>query len=157
MTLATLEQSLPPGGRLLLDASALIAYLDGGEPALSVATHVIDAFIKSGRNGGLISMVSVTEILVRPLRLGAGEATVLAFLTTFPNLRLVNVDLFVAQHAAMLRAQHNLKTPDALTIATGIATGTGHLVTNDARWPKMLQSLARGIATCYLEDHLPFP
>jgi predicted nucleic acid-binding protein len=157
VTLAALERHLAPGTRLLLDSSALIAYLDGGELASPVATHVLDDFVKSGRNRALVSMVSVTEILVRPFRLGTGEATVLAFLTTFPNLALVNVDLFVAQHAAMLRAEHHLKTPDALTIATGVATGAKHLITNDRRWSKILQALGGAIETCYLEDHLAFP
>lgn len=75
----------------------------------------------------------------------------------FPNLTLINVDLFVAQHAAMLRAEHNFKTPDALSIATGIATGAKHLITNDAHWSKILHALAGAIEICYLEDHLPFP
>jgi predicted nucleic acid-binding protein len=157
VTLAALERDLPSGDRLLVDASALIAYLDGREPASPVVTHVFDAFVRGGRNYALISVITVTEVLVRPLRVGTGSATTLGFLIAFPNLSLVNVDLFVAQHAAMLRAQHGFKAPDALTIATGIAVGAGHLVTNDRRWAKKLHSLQRGIAVCFLEDYLPFP
>jgi predicted nucleic acid-binding protein len=157
VTTAALELDLPSGERLLVDSSALIAYLDGREPASPVANHILDSFVKSGRNRALVSVITVTEVLVRPLRLGTGSATTLGFLTAFPNLTLVSVDLFVAQHAAMLRAQHGFKTPDALTIATGIATGAGHLVTNYRRWSQRLQSMRRGISVCVLEDYLPFP
>ena len=63
MSLRSLERLLPSGDRLLLDGPRLIAYLNGGEPVSPVATCVIDAFVRSGRNEGLVSMVSVMELL----------------------------------------------------------------------------------------------
>jgi predicted nucleic acid-binding protein len=99
------------------------------------------------------------ELLVRPLRRGAQEPYrhVVDFLTLFPHLRLMSIDPVVAQEAASLRAAHNLSTPDALIIGTGMVAQVGHLVSNDARWARVLHPFARRISVCELSRHLPFP
>jgi predicted nucleic acid-binding protein len=155
----SLERAIPPGDRILLDAAALIAYLDGGEPVSPLAKHVIDGFVASGRNQAIVSTVTAMEVLVRPLRLGPGEhyQHVIDFLSRFPNLRPASVDLAVAQEAASLRAAFRFAAPDALVIATGIVNQVGHLVTNDADWPRKLAPLAGRVQVCYLSAHLPFP
>lgn len=158
MSRGALERALPAGDRLLLDAAVLVAYLDGSEPVSRVATCVVDEFVRDGRNEGLVSMVTVMELLVRPLRRGpAGYRHALDFLTNFPHLRPVVVDLPVAQEAASLRATHNFRPPDALTIASGLVYQVGHLVTNDGDWKTRLTPIRRRVAVCYLADHLPFP
>jgi predicted nucleic acid-binding protein len=102
-------------------------------------------------------MVTVMEILVRPLRRSPpGHQTVLAFLRSHPNLETVSVDLQVAQEAATLRATHKLAPPDALIIGTGIETQVSHLVTNDRTWTSKLAVIADRIAVVRTADHLPF-
>jgi len=159
MSLASLERALPDGQRIILDTSSLIAYLNGGEQVSPVAAHVIDEFVKGGRNPAVIAMVTVMEVLVRPLRLGVREPYehLLEFLAHFPNLRPLSVDLVVAQEAASLRATHRFSTPDALIVASGLVAQVGHLVTNDQAWRTRLQPISRRIRVCYLSDHLPFP
>lgn len=101
MSRARLERALPVGDRLLLDATTLVAYLDGGEIVSAVASCIVDEFVREGRNEALVSMITVMELLVRPLGHGpTGYRHVLDFLTNFPNLRPVVVDLPVAQEAA---------------------------------------------------------
>jgi predicted nucleic acid-binding protein len=157
VSLASLERAIPPGDRVLLDSTTLIAYLDGGEPVSPLATHVVDELVRPGRNRAIVSMVTVMEVLVRPLRLGPGEPYrhVLDFLTRFPNLAPLAIDLAVAQEAASLRATHRFSSPDALVIATGIVGQVGHLVTNDRDWPSKLRPLAGRVAVCFLGSHLP--
>jgi predicted nucleic acid-binding protein len=159
MSRVSLERSLPAGGRLLLDTSALIAYLDGSENVSPAATHVIDVLVRSGRNQALVSVVTAMEVLVRPLRRGPTEPYrhTFDFLTLFPNLRSLVVDLPVAQEAASLRAAYNLSAADALIIASGLVSQVGHLITNDQSWQRKLRPMGRRIAVCYLADHLPFP
>lgn len=158
MTLASLEAAIPEGDFLLLDASALIAYLDGGEPVTPVATHLVDHFVRTGRNRGLVSAVTVMELLVRPLRqTPPAHHVVIDFLRHFPNLIAVDVTFDIAVGAASLRAEHNLLTPDALTVATGVLAGARELVTNDERWDRVLSALPNSVAVCYLTAHLPFP
>src|SRR5262245_42348222 len=136
MTIATLAQALAAGDRILVDTTTLVAYLDGGEAITPLAAHVIEDLIQTGRNAAVVSMISVTELLVRPMRVGvtAPYQNLLDFLTRFPNLRPHPVDLAVAQEAASLRAMFRLSMADALIVATGIVAQVHHLVTNDADW-----------------------
>ena len=76
-----------------------------------------------------------------------------AFLRSFPNLHLLPVDLDVASHAVTLRAIKNLKTPDALIIASGLLAGCQAIVTNDNEWKKKLEPLLREFRWVYLGDH----
>jgi predicted nucleic acid-binding protein len=156
MKSGSLDRAIPPGERLLLDSSALIAYLGGNDPATPVATYVVDEFVRPGRNPAIVSMVSVMELLVRPLRLGAREPYqhALDFLKRFPNLQPVQVDLHAAHEAASLRATHNLKPADALIVATGLVSQVGHLVTNDGALATKLNDLQSRIRVCRLADYL---
>jgi predicted nucleic acid-binding protein len=155
----SLERAIPAGDRILLDSSTLLAHFQDGEPVSPIAAHVIENFVRSGRNPAVVSMVTVMEVLVRPLRVGPGEPYrhVMDFLTRFPNLVPLAIDLPVAQEAASLRATYRFSPPDALAIATGIVGQVGHLVTNDRDWLPKLQSLAARVAVCTLASHLPFP
>lgn len=157
MSRASLENAIPEGDRVLLDASALIAYLNGGEPASSVADHIINDWVRTGRNEAVVSMISVMEVLIQPLRRGTEPyQTALEFLTHFPHMTAVPVTLQVAQEAASLRATYGFRPPDALTIGTGLAAQVGHLVTNDERW-RRLQPIKSRVKVCYLAGFLPFP
>jgi len=59
------------------------------------------------------------------------------FLTTMP------LSYEIAEEAARLRAEHNIRTPDAIQMATAIHEGASFFLTNDARLPSlpMLQVL----------------
>jgi PIN domain. len=154
MTIASLELALPEGERLLLDTTALAAYLDATEATHELARHVIDTFVGQGRNPAVVSMITVMEILVRPLRATPrGHHTVLAFLRGQPNFSTVPVDLQVAQDAASLRATQRFSPPDALIVGTGLAMQVGHLVTNDRDWARKLKGLESRIRVCTLSDH----
>lgn len=157
MSRASLERVLPQGDRILLDTSGLIAYLGKPESTTPVITHVVDEYVRSGRNPAVVSMVTAMELLVRPLQVGPGDEYdhLMDFLQRFPNLKAQPVDLAIAQEAASLRAQHKFTAPDALVIATGIVTQVSHLVTNDDDWKKRLTGITARIRVCYLEDHLP--
>ncbi len=158
MSRTSLERALPPGQRILLDTSALIAYLGEPQATTPVVRHVIDEWVRSGRNTAVVSMVTVMEILVRPLEVGPGEEYdhVIDFLQRFQNLRTSPIDIPVAHEAASLRAQHKFSPPDALIIGTGLVAQVGYLVCNDERWKKRLSSIGGRVRVLYLEDHLPF-
>ena len=158
MSRASIDVALPAGERILLDTTTLITYLNRGEPVSSVADYIIDTLVRSGRNEATVSTITVMEILVRPLRRGTSEPYqhIMDFLSNFPNLRLLNIDLYVSQEAASLRATYNFGPPDALIIASGILAQVGHLVTNDDEWHRKLGPISDRIKVCHLEDHLPF-
>ena len=156
MTTASLEQALPEGERILLDTTALAAYLDASESTHDLARHVVDGLVAPGRNPAIVSMITVMELLVRPLRATPhGHHTILAFIRAQPNLTAVPVDLQVAQDAAFLRAAQRFSPPDALIVGTGLAAQVGHLVTNDRGWARKLAGLESRIRVCTLADHSP--
>ena len=79
------------------------------------------------------STITMAELLVAPYR-GSDEELVDLFhglLSTYPNLDWVAPDLAIADLAARMRAEHRLKTPDALQAATAIRTQASGLITND--------------------------
>lgn len=47
-------------------------------------------------------------------------------------IRLIDLTAAIAQEAARLRATHNLRTPDAIQIATALQAGASAFLTNDA-------------------------
>lgn len=156
MGLSELELAIPAGDRILLDTTALAAYLDRAEATHPVAAHVLDSFVATGRNEAIVSMVTVMEMLVRPLRASPPtHHTVMQFLRHHPHLEAVDLDLQMAQDAAMLRAEHRFALPDALVIGTGLVCQVGHLVTNDHSWASRLAGLQGRIAVCTIDRFLP--
>ena len=156
MTIESLERDLRDGERLLLDTTSLIAYLDRGEAVSPPALHIVNELVRTGRNPAIVSMVSVSETLVRPLRIGVTQPYdhLLDFFTQLPNLRPMPIDLAVAQEAASLRALFRLSMAAALIVGTGIVAQVHHLVTNDADRARRLQPMSGRIKVCLLSRHL---
>lgn len=158
MSQASLLARIAEGDRVLLDTTVLAAFFDATDATHPVARHLLNELVATGRNPAVVSMLTVTEILVRPLRASPpGHHTVLAFLRTHPHLECVSVDLQVAQEAAHLRADKNFRPPDALVVGTGIATQVKFLVTNDHIWSRKLASMSSRIGVIQTSEHLPFP
>ena len=156
MSRASLEAAIPAGATIVLDSSAILAYLDGNETVSSAAALVIDGFVATGRNAALVSAVTVTEALVRPMRANSTSAIALieAFLGHFANLRLEPVSFGVAREAARIRAATALRTPDALILGTAVVAGAGSVVTNDDRWQTAIETAGLRLTLCQLDDHV---
>lgn len=79
------------------------------------------------------STVTLTECLTKPLRDSDTNlvAAYNAMLRSTRRIRLAPVDAIVAGRAADLRARYNLRTPDALHLATALAAGCDAFLTND--------------------------
>jgi predicted nucleic acid-binding protein len=141
---------------LFLDSSALIAYHSPVEPTHPLVKHLL---ARVERDTDVLqacySVLSATELLVRPIRAGVSEfAFMHSFLTDFPNLRGLPVDLAVATQAATIRATTDLKLPDAIIVATALLAGCEVIVSNDERWKRRLSPLYRQFTWLYLADYL---
>ena len=81
------------------------------------------------------STLTLTEVLVHPLRAGNIELAeqYRDILFAQENLITLPVSPVIAELAAQLRATRNLRTPDAIQIATAIQGGATFFFTNDAR------------------------
>src|SRR5947209_16270042 len=98
MGLAALDAALGNRERVLIDSSTLIAFHDRLERAHPVAQHLL-LRIADAQDPlhGYYSAISASELLVRPIRTNVPSFTAMhAFVTTFPHLTILPVDLFVA-------------------------------------------------------------
>jgi predicted nucleic acid-binding protein len=71
------------------------------------------------------SLVTLLEVLVHPLRSGRDDLVreYKDILLRSPSLTALPVDEAIAEEAARLRASQNLKTPDAIQLATAKIAG----------------------------------
>ena len=155
MTAASLDRALGDAERALIDSSALISYHTPLEVVHPLAKQLLGR-IEDDQDPlhGYFSVVSAAEILIRPRRVGIGEFTFMhAFLTSFPNLTSLPMDLTVATQAATLRAVTGIPLPDAIVIASGLLAGCEVIVSNDYRWERRLAPLFKEFKWVYLGDH----
>jgi predicted nucleic acid-binding protein len=81
------------------------------------------------------------ELLVYPYREGDQDAVdaFYALLSTYPNLNWIAASLDIADQAAKLRAEHNLKTSDAIQAATALLSQATGLLSNDPTFMRVKQ------------------
>ena len=151
----SIDAVIPVGASMIIDTSVILAYLTGTEAISRLATELFDRCLATGRNAGGVSMITVTELLVRPFRSGAAAvASVEGFVGHFADLRLLSIDYVIAREAARIRATTGLATPDSLIAATFVVGGQDVLVTNDASWPARLEGVVTGRPILVLGDLL---
>ena len=122
------------GNLIGLDTSILIYYIAGDSGYATIIAPLFDE-IASGNLIGVTSTVSLVEALVHPLRNNDVEMVRLTkeMLLESDNVLTFELTAEIAERAAMLRAQHNLRTPDAIQLATALYAGAQTFVTNYRR------------------------
>lgn len=79
------------------------------------------------------STVTLTEVLTKPLQ--AADTTLITFyrqmLLNTQGITLLPIDTAIAEQSALLRANYQLKTPDAFQVATAIHSNYDAFLTND--------------------------
>lgn len=138
-TLTPLEAFLRRHGRIALDTSIFIYLLEANADYVGRVSEVFE-WLENSTHEAVTSTLTLTELLVRPYR-DANEELVnryYALLTLFPNLEWIAPDLKIADRAARIRAQHGLRTPDALQIATAVESGSTAILTNDSGWQRVI-------------------
>jgi predicted nucleic acid-binding protein len=89
--------------------------------------------LEKGEMESVTSAVTITECFTQPYRLNdfTLAAQYMALFRNFPHLSVVPVTDNIAERAAFLRASQNLKTPDALQLATALLSRSNFFLTND--------------------------
>ncbi|MDO8691782.1 MAG: PIN domain-containing protein [Dehalococcoidia bacterium] len=151
-----LDRALGGAERVLLDSSALIAYHTSRERAHSLATHLLQRIEDDDDPlHAYFSVVSAAELLIRPHRAGPAEfAFMYTFLSSFPNLTALSMDLGVAVRAAEIRAVAGLRLPDAIIVASGLQADCQVIVSNDEKWGRKLGPLFPQVTWVYLGDYV---
>lgn len=115
-----------------LDTPIFIYHLED-HPRYAPLTEALFDSLEKGATRGITSYLTLMEILTKPKAAGYVEAArdYEYYLTTFPNLKVCEMDLEVARKASDLRAVEKIKAPDAIQIATAIVHGATGFLTND--------------------------
>jgi predicted nucleic acid-binding protein len=119
--------------RLYVETAPLIYYVEEN-PAHVTKMDAIIAAVDSASIEAVSSVITLTEVLVHPLKLGDSHLgqEYRDILLHGSGFRLQAVTASIAEAAAGLRARYDLRTPDALHVATAVEAGCDAFLTNDA-------------------------
>lgn len=114
---------------IALDSSVIMCLVEGIEPARTEASTLLAA-----DKIACVSVVAISECMNRPIA-AANQSEIELFNRFFrsSDCWLMDVDVQVARRAADLRAHYNLKTPDALHLATAIEHKARLFITTDRK------------------------
>ncbi len=115
-----------------LDTSPFIYFVEQNPLYVDLMRQVFKR-ITNGDFQASSSVITLTEVLVQPLRQNnqtlADDYRDLLF--NGANFQLFSLTALIAERAAELRANYNLRTPDALQIATALENGCDAFLCND--------------------------
>ncbi|WP_445628315.1 type II toxin-antitoxin system VapC family toxin [Nostoc sp. DSM 114167] len=121
-----------------LDTAPLIYFIEENPNYLDVTDAFFEAMFR-GDFSVVTSVLTITEVLVYPLRQGNTALAQQYREILFNSQGLTTIEVLpdIAENAAQLRANYNLRTPDAIQMATAIRGGASFFLTNDARLPSL--------------------
>ena len=119
-----------------LDTNIFIA-VKNKESEYEYCEKIIDS-IEDNQIEGVMSTIVLAEILVGFYQNAENEEADRFSSSAILNYDLISVNQDLAQKAAQIRAQYNIKLPDAIISASSIITGADFLITNDTTLQKKL-------------------
>ncbi|GAB4575811.1 MAG: hypothetical protein Kow0077_29150 [Anaerolineae bacterium] len=124
--------------RLYVETAPLIYYIELHSRYLPIMDIVVAA-IDSASIQAESSVITLVEVLSHPLQQGN-----LQLANDYRNIlvhsgafQIIPVTVDIAEQAARLRARYNLRTPDALHIATALERGCDAILTNDVAFKRV--------------------
>ena len=116
----------------------MIYFLEGHTTFQAVLSELF-YFNDKGGFVFITSTITLLEVLVKPIREGRTDIAkqYRQILTNAPGMILLDVTTPIAARAATLRAQYQLKTPDAIQLAAAMEAGADCFLTNDKSLKKV--------------------
>jgi predicted nucleic acid-binding protein len=130
-----------------LDTAPLIYFIEEHPTYLRKVRPFFEA-VDRGEFRVVTSMVTLLEVLVHPFQRGDADLAqqYRDILLNIEGLLTFPLSQDIAEEAARLRAAYNLRTPDAVQLATTVRAGASFL-TNDVRLPPL-----PGVTMLVLDD-----
>jgi predicted nucleic acid-binding protein len=128
----TLLAQIPEGETVTVDTAPIIYFLADTQPHVDRFAQLFEA-VEHGRNRIVISTITLSEVLVGPLRCG-DEILAERYLRTLTGAKgwsILTLSVDIAMRAARIRTSYRLKLPDAIQLATALETNSYALVTHD--------------------------
>jgi predicted nucleic acid-binding protein len=122
--------ALADGAVVLVDSAPVIYVLES-HPRHAERFRPLFADHEAGRLSLAVSTITLAEVLTGPFAAGE-EALARRYRSVLESWQVVELSADIAeQQAARLRAQHRLKLPDAVQLASALAINADALVTHD--------------------------
>lgn len=121
-----------------LDSAPLIYFIEQNPNYVEMMRFFFRA-LNRGEFKVVTSTITLSEVLVYPLRQGNAALTqqYREVLFNQQGLNTLRVTSDIAEIAAQIRADYNLRIPDAVQMATAVNRGAAFFLTNDARLPSL--------------------
>jgi predicted nucleic acid-binding protein len=119
--------------RLGMDTAPFIYFVERNPSFHALCVPVFTA-IDAGQFSVFTPTLTLPETLMHPLRSGDTKraAAYRDLLLNTSNIVTLSLSVAIAERAADLRARYNLRTPDAVQLATALDAGCDAFLTNDA-------------------------
>jgi predicted nucleic acid-binding protein len=133
-----------------LDTAPFVYFIEDVTPYADLLTPVFDR-LESRALSAVTSTITLAEILAKPFAdRNFNLVDEIKFtIKTFSTLVMVAIDEKLAEAAAMIRARHAIRLPDALQIAAAMQGEATLFITNDKRLKKV-----DGVEVLVLSDYL---
>jgi predicted nucleic acid-binding protein len=133
-----------------LDTSIFIYQIEQNKKYFHL-TDSLFSWLEGPRARAVTSTLTLLELLVQPYRLADIDRVnkFYALLSTFPHLEWVAPTLEIADMGARVRAECNLRTPDAIQAATAISGEATGFISNDGGFKRV-----SGLEVIVLDDLL---
>jgi len=132
LEIARLRSFLRAHRRFAIDSCIFIYQWDRNS-RYSDLTDIVFSSLEQAQARAVTSTITMCELLVHPCSIHDRKqvAELFGWFSTYPNLDWLAPDLEISSLAAQIRAQHRLRTADALQAATAIHAQVTALITND--------------------------
>lgn len=127
-----LDDALKGISKLAFDTAPIIYFVEANPDYDSLVTAIFER-VEKNEFVGITSVISLCEVLVHPIR-NKDEVLkdqYIEILQSSSDFQTKPINSKIAETAAELRANHNLRTPDALQIATALENGCDAFLCND--------------------------
>lgn len=117
---------------ICVDTAPFIYYIEKHTTYFNL-TKAIFEYVSQGKLDIITASLTLTEVLMKPIQAKNMrlQREYRDLLLNTANVSTIAIDTIIATKAAELRATYNLKTPDALHVASAIVSGCDAFLTND--------------------------
>lgn len=135
-----MKSGIKPFKKVAVDSNCFIYHFEDVAP-FSEKTTGFFKWVEKWNTEVICSSLVVAELLAKKEVASDYEARErLKFkLLSLPNIKLIDPDPYICEKAAILKARHNFKLPDALHLATAILTECDAFVTVDRQFKRVVE------------------
>lgn len=125
---------------IFIDTAPFIYFFENNEFHADKLQELFRSF-ESGNKQMVTSLITYTEIITKPVKDGNRKLMekYRTYFTGSKNLSLLPFTVQCAEETARIRCTYNLKTPDAMQVASAISSGADCIITNDSSWKRITE------------------